>query len=716
MRQQLIRSLVLMIVLSTGAVLGVAIYFAERSVETLSRNVITQTSERTALELDRFFRPIEEELREIQGWGGAGVLRLSDPRGFLRLVQPFVEEHPEITGLLFARDDGAEIFLLVEDNGIAVRQIPPEQKAGRRQAVWSRWIDGRSTESWTESTDYDATTRPWFKGALALPDARQTFWTEPYTFYTTKVPGITAAARFRHAGRRWVAGVDVSLLGISRFTTSIGVSENGAVAVLSDSGRVVGLPRNPLFADDAQFRTSMLKPVSEIGVPFLGEAVAAGIVGQDKSAYRFSSDGKDYWGGARRFSLSPERPLLIQAAVPQSDLVGDLQRQRNIILLVIAVSLMVAVVVAYALGRRYDERIDAAVNQAQQLGQYTLEKRIGSGGMGSVYRARHAMLRRPTAVKLLNPKSSDPDAFARFEREVQLTAQLTHPNTIAVYDYGRTAEGVFYYAMEYLEGLSMRQLVKRFGPVNEARAIHLLRQIAGSLEEAHQAGLVHRDVKPANVFVTERGGQLDVVKVLDFGLVEETDAERSDRGRRLVVGTPAYMAPEVIRDPDRISPLVDIYSFGCLAYYLVTGSPVFRGEDNRSIYKKQLEDTPRPPSSRLKSPLTEEFEKLILSCLKKAPSDRPKSMRTIMNTFDAMPLAYMWDEGEARSWWARHSESKNDSEVGDAELDRALLSIAIDLAGRDKATLDGTKPLPDDFSYPSLSSVLDKEEAAARVS
>ncbi|MEO1172813.1 MAG: protein kinase, partial [Myxococcota bacterium] len=466
-----------MIVLSTGAVLGVAIYFAERSVETLSRNVITQTSERTALELDRFFRPIEQQLREIQGWGRAGIVELSKPQGFLQLVQPFVEEHPEVTGLVFARDDGAELFVLVEDAGFAIRQSPPNNE---QKAIWTRWVNGRKTESWTEATQYDARTRPWFRGALALKDDRQTFWTEPYTFFTTKVPGISASARFSRGGHRWVAAVDVSLVGISRFTTSLGVSEHGAVAVLADSGRVVGLPRNSLFEDALQMRSSMLKPVSEIGVPFLGEAVAAGMVGTDKSAYRFRSNGKDYWGGTQRFSLSPERPLLIQAAVPESDLIGDLQRQRNIILLVIALSLAVAVLVAYALGRRYEERLDAAVNQAQQLGQYTLEKRIGSGGMGSVYRARHAMLRRPTAVKLLNPKSSDPDAFARFEREVQLTAQLTHPNTIAVYDYGRTAEGVFYYAMEYLEGLSMRQLVKRFGPVNEARAIHLLRQVAGS--------------------------------------------------------------------------------------------------------------------------------------------------------------------------------------------------------------------------------------------
>ncbi|MEM6733973.1 MAG: serine/threonine-protein kinase, partial [Myxococcota bacterium] len=325
---------------------------------------------------------------------------------------------------------------------------------------------------------------------------------------------------------------------------------------------------------------------------------------------------------------------------------------------------------------------------------------------------------RPTAVKLLNPTANDPDAFERFEREVQLTAQLTHPNTIAVYDYGRTAEGVFYYAMEYLDGLSLRQMVKRFGPVNEARAIHLLRQVAGSLEEAHTHGLVHRDVKPANVFVTERGGQLDVVKVLDFGLVERTDAERSDRGKRLIVGTPSYMAPEVIRDPDRISPLIDVYSFGCLAYFLLTGSPVFRGEDNRSIYKKQLEDPPIPPSSHLKSPLSQELEALVLSCLKKAPSERPKSMRAIIEVLDHMPLAHAWSESQARAWWARHKSERREvpqEKSNESLIDDALESIAIDLAGREAVTVNMTPKRRDElvdpeFSYPSLSSILGSSE------
>ncbi len=715
MRSQLLKFTVLLTVLSSGAVLGVAIYFAERSVETLSRNVIEQTTERTQAALERFFGPIEQHLHAMQAWGEAGLLDLDDASAFLELLSPFLETHSEVTGVEFTREDGAELFVLVEENSYAVRQLAAESELAR----WTRYRDGRVVEHWAENTDYSASTRPWFKGALALASARDVFWTEPYEFFTTRLPGITASSRYRHDGANWVVGIDLSLISISTFTTSLNVTRNGAVAVLTDNGNTIGLPRDPRFDDPETARAAMLKPIEVIGVPFLRAAVDESrlLDARERSAYRFESDRGQWWGGSRRFSLSPSRPLLIQAAIPQSDLVGDLERQRNLILLVIAVSLVVAIVVAWMLERRYEARIHAAVSHARRLGQYTLEKRIGTGGMGEVYRARHAFLRRPTAVKLLKPQSSDPDAFERFEREVQLTAQLTHPNTIAVYDYGRTDDGVFYYAMEYLGGLSLRQLVKRFGPVNEARAIHLLRQIAGSLDEAHRAGLVHRDIKPANIFVTERGGQRDFIKVLDFGLVERTDVERTDRGRRLIVGTPAYMAPEVIRDPDKISPSVDVYSFGCVAYYLLTGSPVFRGENNRSIYKKQLEDTPQPPSIHLKHPLSEELERLVLRCLRKVPAERPASMRELILALDHMPLAHAWSEHEAQSWWARHPvpksqhEQRQDGEGAEEILDRALESIAVDLEGREAVTVNISPPSVDEpydeeFSYPSLSAII----------
>src|SRR4029077_19230825 len=208
-----------------------------------------------------------------------------------------------------------------------------------------------------------------------------------------------------------------------------------------------------------------------------------------------------------------------------------------------------------------------------------------------VYRARHALMRRDTAVKLLLPDRADEAAIERFEREVCLTCQLTHPNTIQVYDYGHTPEGVFYYAMEFLRGLNLHQLVARFGPQPEGRTIHLLAQVCDSLSEAHAAGLVHRDIKPANVFLCERGGVPDAVKVLDFGLVREYSGPKSAdmhlTGEKGFVGTPWFMAPEAIKDSTKSDPRSDIYSLGALGYFLLTGKYVFDAKSVMEIYEQQ---------------------------------------------------------------------------------------------------------------------------------
>ena len=203
---------------------------------------------------------------------------------------------------------------------------------------------------------------------------------------------------------------------------------------------------------------------------------------------------------------------------------------------------------------RQQRALQKATVAAKKLGQYALEQKLGAGGMGTVYKARHAMLRRPTAVKLLDVDKMSDTAIARFEREVQLTSGLTHPNTVAVFDYGRTPEGIFYYAMEYLEGLNLDDFVKRFGPLPEARSVHILRQVCGALAEAHAAGLVHRDVKPANIFLTSRGGLRDFVKVLDFGLVKALHGQDDANLTSMhgMTGTPLYASPEAISQSDQI--------------------------------------------------------------------------------------------------------------------------------------------------------------------
>src|SRR6185369_11608020 len=211
----------------------------------------------------------------------------------------------------------------------------------------------------------------------------------------------------------------------------------------------------------------------------------------------------------------------------------------------------------------------------QQIGQYKLEQRLGSGGMGVVYRGQHAMLRRPTAIKMLDVDKVNEGSIQRFEREVQITSQLNNPHTVAIYDFGHTPEGVFYYAMEYLDGIDLQTLVERYGPQPVPRVIHMLLQVCSSLYEAHSLGLVHRDIKPANVMLNRRGGEPDVVKVLDFGLVKALDEAKQSRQTGGLSGTPLYMSPEAIQTPDLVDARSDLYAVGAIGYFLITGQPVF---------------------------------------------------------------------------------------------------------------------------------------------
>jgi hypothetical protein len=306
---------------------------------------------------------------------------------------------------------------------------------------------------------------------------------------------------------------------------------------------------------------------------------------------------------------------------------------------------------------RLGRRADAALARARRLGQYTIEEKIGEGGMGQVYRASHALLRRPTAIKLLPPGSGGETELARFEREVQSTSQLTHPNTVAIYDYGKTPDGLFYYAMEYLPGIQLGEMVRMHGPVPQARAVRFLQQMAASLAEAHAAGLVHRDVKPANVIVCERGGIWDFVKVLDFGIVKsDADDEGVTRSGHFA-GTPEYASPEQIRG-HAIDGRSDIYSLGAVAYYLVAGTPPFHGDSPVEVCSAHLSKTPDPIAERTSTLVHPDFEAVIMRCLSKQADDRYADMHALRHALRDLPFVEDWTQAEAREWWAAHEQDE----------------------------------------------------------
>jgi serine/threonine-protein kinase len=323
--------------------------------------------------------------------------------------------------------------------------------------------------------------------------------------------------------------------------------------------------------------------------------------------------------------------------------------QTVIAFLVVILTAVLSVYGAYRIETSRQEAVEA-----RRLGQYVLREKIGGGGMGQVYLADHVLLRRPCAIKLIHPaRAGDPAMLPRFEREVRATASLTHPNTVQVFDYGHTPDGTFYYVMEYLPGITLDQLVKRYGPLPPARAVHILRQLCGTLSEAHAIGLIHRDIKPGNVIICERGGLHDVAKLLDFGLVLAQGVGQD--GERLtqegaIAGTPAYMSPEQASGREDLDAGSDIYSLGCLAYFLLTGQPPFAGRSAVRMLAAHLYEPPVPPTIH-RPEVPADVERVVLRCLAKGPAERYPSAQSLENALAGCLTVGRWTEEAAACWW-----------------------------------------------------------------
>ncbi len=321
-------------------------------------------------------------------------------------------------------------------------------------------------------------------------------------------------------------------------------------------------------------------------------------------------------------------------------------------------------------------RLQKEVASARRVGSYALLKKIGEGGMSTVYLARHALLKRPTAVKLLKLHRATDELVARFEREVEIASRLTHPNTIEIFDFGRAPEGTPYYAMEYVEGIHFADLVERFGAQAPSRVACLLRQVCGSLKEAHELGLVHRDIKPHNLMLCRRGGELDVVKVLDFGLVKDTtvrDTRALTKSLR-ILGTPLYMSPERIRDASAADARDDIYAVGAVGYLLLTGRPVFESDSDLDIATQVLNTAAQRPSGLAPQRIPEQLDLAIYRCLAKSRADRPQSIDELIRVFDACMGARPLREAAAQEWWAKHGAEipRQDAAATDSRLGAAI--------------------------------------------
>jgi eukaryotic-like serine/threonine-protein kinase len=332
---------------------------------------------------------------------------------------------------------------------------------------------------------------------------------------------------------------------------------------------------------------------------------------------------------------------------------------------------LLVTIMAYV-GARVVYTLGKAVTEARELGSYRLVERLGQGGMGEVWRAKHRLLARPAAIKLIRASgpgtTGQEEAVHRFEREAQVTAGLSSPHTVQLFDFGVADDGSFYYVMELLNGLDLETLVQRYGPVPAERAIFLLRQVCHSLAEAESYGLVHRDIKPANLFVCRYGGEYDFVKVLDFGIAK-TAPDMMQTGAigftqdNVLQGTPAYIAPEQVMNGSNVDGRADIYATGCVAYFLLTGRPVFTGDTPMAVVVQHAHSQPTPPSDSSELPIPSALDQLILDCLAKSPADRPQSARELARRLAEVDGVKSWTEDRARKWWEMHQPADKGSAV-----------------------------------------------------
>ncbi len=525
---------------------------------------------------------------------------------------------------------------------------------------------------------------PWLSRAIAgepvvsIPYKSRVLLRDRHGRERTGVPTILVLAPVMDS-----AGTQIGVLGI-RVRPEGGFTSILRIAEVGESGETYAIDRNGLMlsqsrfddglraigllADDGESASILTLAVRDPGVnmiegerpdtrrseqplTFMAQSLTKGESGVDVEGYR------DYrgvpvvgaWAWLEEFHFGVATEMDVDQAYLPLYYLRTVFWGLYALLGVAALAIFVFTVIVSRLNR---EARHAALKE-RKMGKYALEDELGKGGMGVVYRARHELLRRPTAVKLLDIDRTTPESIARFEREVKLTSQLYHPNTITVFDYGHTPEGVFYYAMELLEGLNLDELVIQNGALPEGRVIHILSQVCSSLAEAHSIGLIHRDIKPANIMVTARAGMYDFVKVLDFGVVKAMDGEIQSNltAANSWVGTPYYMSPEAIQNPDDVDARSDIYALGAVGYYLLTGTMVFGGNNPAEIMRNHTTKSPEPISERLRKAVSPELEAVIMQCLSKVPGKRPQNTEIIAQRLSACTLIEAWGPDSARAWW-----------------------------------------------------------------
>jgi serine/threonine protein kinase len=669
--------LVLVCGLTVGLITRTALY---RSVETTAATALFQSSERTKREIVDSLEQSGPVLDALRAWARSKP-DLSDHGTVARTLLAIAHGRPGVAIASISTPDGD--FQAVEQRDhqwtYVHTSMGPDGSTPRNE--YSFTIDRQlNPERRIGSSGFDPRQRPFY---LAATRTRARTWTDPYPFFNSGVTGITCAEPVADpqdpaARLVGVVAVDFDLESLGGVLEQIDAQFSSHSFLFTSEHVLVGLPNSwrPAQKPDAP---RQLLTVQNLRQPLLNAYVAALPAlprsDQPQAPFAVQVDGVDLVAAVSAVPIPNHGPTwYVGMLLPRERLMGGADRDLRLSfilgLLVLACSTGVAWWFARHLTR---SRVEATTARARareaeaslrELGSYQLVKLLGKGGMGEVWLAQHRMLARPAAIKLIKAETLEgrdaerrEEIRKRFTAEARITANLRSRSTIELYDYGITDDGTFYYVMELLEGIDLYDLVGKHGRLTPARVVHLLMQACHSLAEAHDRGLVHRDIKPENLFICRRADEVDVLKVLDFGIVrmQQPTNDMAKTRQGLVQGTPATMSPEQATDQP-LDGRSDLYSLGCVAYWLLTGHQVFNTDGAMELLTNHVQTPPIPPSQRIHQPLPPALEKIVMACLAKDPEQRPRNARVLAQLLmkAELPGCEPWDEAHMNTWWELH--------------------------------------------------------------
>jgi serine/threonine protein kinase len=637
-----------------------------------------------------------QEITDARASAVRGALGQSDPvlTELRRLVRvqglDLAEQARAMVGLLGGRPGMAYLSASYPDGTFRGAYLDEHERLRFQESVPGRsrifGLDdaGALAEPEQHVTSYDPRERDFYRRASAT---RGRLWTAPYAFYETRVTGVTRAEAVFANGPEGallaVLTVDFDVAALSRLLTADPVP--GATVVLfTRGGELLAYPPGALTDEDRARREGRPVRTADVGDPVL-RAFFGGGSGRPPSSFKI--DGEPFMAALSDASDDPALGWTVAYVAPERLFLGaaELYQRRGLWSFGVVVVLALGVSLAFAYGVTRTERRARAAEaraarldtRARELGSYRLVARLGRGGMGEVWRAEHRLLAREAAIKLIRPDASPAEAaeqILRFRREAEALSQLRCRSTIEIFDYGVAADGTFFYVMELLDGLDLESLVTRFGPVSPGRAVHLLVQACASLAEAHDRGLIHRDVKPANLFLCRAADEVDIVKVLDFGLVRSVRASsgqlRPAGGRgsleepltgyqQGILGTPGFMAPEQVLGRS-MDGRADLYALGCVAFWLLTGRLLFDDPDHARRSAACLADV-ADLRERLGAGVPEALFQVVKACLSRRRSERPGSARALADALRSAAATFApgerYDPADAQRFWRGFSPS-----------------------------------------------------------